>query len=316
MQNPHTFRRTLLLATAGIVVISAVNALRAQAPATDTKPPAFEVASVKPNNSGPVGLGPNNFRLQPGGRLTITNYPLRAIVGIAYQVQDQQLVGAPDWLYARFDILAKVDGDLPPLPRPQVFDAPTHPVFPMLRSLLAERFKLMVHREKRELPIYALVMARADRRLGPQLKRSTTSDCAPILAPHELAQRDSSPDPTTRSDGARQCYILGTMLGNVAHVTGDSQSMPQLAQVVLSGWANRIVVDRTNLPGLFNFTLDVAPEQVPQLPASGAPAPTPLESDRPSFFTAVQEQLGLKLESTKGPVDVLVIDHVEQPTPD
>ena len=109
MQNAQTFRRTFHLAAAGIVAIGAVNAVRAQTPGSDTIRPAFEVASVKPNNLGNPGA---RINVQPGGRVTLINLPLREIIRVAYQVPDLQLMGGPDWIRSsRFDIVAKADGE-------------------------------------------------------------------------------------------------------------------------------------------------------------------------------------------------------------
>jgi uncharacterized protein (TIGR03435 family) len=146
----------------------------------------------------------------------------------------------------------------------------------LLRSLLEDRFKFRVHREQRKMPIYALVRARNDGTLGPHFKQSTT-DCF--------------------KESAR-CGFAG---GPAGRVKADSIPMDILTQL-LGNATDRIVVDRTGLTGGFEVDLEWSPDQT--------------ASDRPSIFTAVQEQLGLKLESTKGPVDVVVIDHVERPMPD
>jgi uncharacterized protein (TIGR03435 family) len=295
-----------LLGAVGIVAIVGwvVGAL-AQVPAS----PAFEVASIKPNNSGPAFP---RFNIQAGGRVTMTNFPLREIIRAAYQMPDLQLVGGPDWINSRFDIVAKAVRDLPPAPSPPAYDAPTHPVFPLLRSLLAERFKLAVHQETRELPIYALVMARADRTLGPRLTRSTT-DCASVIAARQAPQAGAPVPPVPVQSDALLCGIKGARTGNVIRMVADSQSVAQLVQIV-TGFGNRVVVDQTNLTGLFSFDFSFTPDDA--LPAAGAPPLTQSDNSEPSFFTALREQLGLKLESTKGPVDVLVIDHVEHPTED
>ena len=131
--------------------------------ATDN--PSFEVASVKPNK----GDGPTESSTQPGGRVTMINVPLRFLIRTAYQVQDEQIVGAPNWIGAEhFDIIAKAPGDIPrPIP------GNVGPLQLMMRSLLSERFKLVVHHETREFPAYELALARRDGKLGPQLHPST-----------------------------------------------------------------------------------------------------------------------------------------------
>jgi uncharacterized protein (TIGR03435 family) len=156
--------------------------LRAQSAASATGSQAFEVASVKPNKSGD---GRVFFQMQPGGRFTATNVPVRELIRMAYGIQNFQLVGGPDWIgSARFDIVAKAEGDPPPSP----LFGPPGPMQMMVRTLLVERFKLAVHNETRDLPIYALVMARADGRLGPQLRASQV-DCAAAMAAARLRNR-------------------------------------------------------------------------------------------------------------------------------
>lgn len=268
----------------------------------------FEVASVKENKSGPVGA---RFVVQPGGRVTITNVNLREIIRVAYQVQDHQIVDGPEWIRAtRFDILAKSAIELPPLPPPPSFNAPSHPLFPLLRSLLAERFRLVVHKEQRDIPIYALVLARSDGRLGRQLTRSST-DCTAVTAAKDTRGQASSATAGAESGGAATCR----MVGSVGHISADSQPLSQLVQV-LAGWSNRFVVDRTNLAGLFNFSLDFTPDQMLQPGGDIAPAVAPTDSERPILFTAVQEQLGLRLMPTKERLDVVSIREVQMPTPD
>jgi uncharacterized protein (TIGR03435 family) len=165
MQNTRTFCRTFLLAIPGIVVIGAGSALRAQAPATDTKPSAFEVASVKPNRSGDQHI---TVHVQPGGRFNATNITLRLLIRNAYRVQDFLISGGPNWLNSEhFDILAKAKGN----PSPDEFSV-------MMRALLADRFKLLVHTETRERPVYALVLARSDEKLLCSLRRCTAARSA------------------------------------------------------------------------------------------------------------------------------------------
>jgi uncharacterized protein (TIGR03435 family) len=254
-------------------------------------PPAFEVSIVKPNKSADT-----NGMLQrlPGGRMTVTNMPLRPMITFAYQLAQYQLVGGPGWLATdRFDVVAKMNGNpeaVAPGRGPDVMQL-------ALRTLLADRFKLKVHRETRELDIYALVMVKGETP-GPLLK-PTKIDCAALAA----AQR-GQPPPPPRS-GAPFCGVQGN--GVSIHFGGLPASEIAVALAVPAG---RMVVDRTGLTGGWDFDLTFAPEQ-----RGLAPGAAPV-SDAPSFFTAIQEQLGLKLESTKGPVDVLVIESVEKPTLD
>jgi uncharacterized protein (TIGR03435 family) len=266
-----------------------------------TAGPTFEVASVKPNKSGEPFVRIGN---QPGGRFTATNVPLRLLIRNAYQIQDFQLIGAPDWVSSdRFDIVAKAEGEVPPAAP----GGPPGPIQFMLRALLAERFNLKMHSERRELPIYALILARSDGKLGAQL-RPAAVDCAALQAGRRGGPPLAPPQPGER-------LPCGIRVGP-GQLTGGSMPISQLA-TLLAPFVQRVVVDRTGLTGNFDFDLTWTPDQIPQgPPPAGAPLLPPVDPNGPSILTAVQEQLGLKLDSTKGPVDVLVVDRVEQPTPD
>ena len=290
-----------MLVAAAVVFVG--TGLVAQTPATDA--PSFEVASVKPNTSGDgfVRVG------GPPGRFNATNVPLRMLIQMAYQIQPFQLEGGPGWIGAdRFDIVAKVGGDVPAPPGPGV----PGPVQLMTRTLLTDRFKLVVHHETKEQAIYALVLARSDGKLGPQLKPSTT-DCAAVAA----ARGRSGPPPALPVPGVRpQC-------GMMVRPGGLSAGGLSIAQVAtnLSANVQRIVVDHTGLTGAFDVDLTWTPDQVPQRAPGAGDGPiqfngVSIDPNGPSLFTALQEQLGLKLESTRGPVDVLVIDRAEKPTED
>jgi bla regulator protein blaR1 len=288
-----------IAAVGGPLAIGVVHAprLRAQADSLRIGEQKFEVASVKPNHSGD---GPNRLALQPGGRITAENMALRNLVRFAFQLQDFQLVGGPDWIAKeRFDVVAKAEHDIVPTP-----PGTTGPGQLMLRSLLADRFKLAIHQEKRELPVYALVVARSDGRLGPQLQRSAV-DCQAIVTA-QLGRGGPAP----MVNGRPQCGMRNAP-GNLI---GGGFPLSQLV-TALSQFAQRTVVDRTGLTGNFDVELHWTPEQL-LTPPPGAPPLPPVDPNGPSLFTAVQEQLGLKLESTKDSVEVLVIDHVEHPTPD
>ena len=280
------------------------------APAATQSLPQFEVASIKPNKSGEnrVMLG-----IQPGGRFTATNVTLRMLIRNAYQLQEFQITGGPSWIADdRFDIVAKAesgDGIGDPF-RAEPNGQPSRGQL-MIRALLAERFKLVVHNEDKEMPIYALVLARSDGKLGPQLKVSET-DCAAMMAAARGRGRGPMPPPGPPQAGApMQCGIrIGP--GNMA--VGGSP-MTQIA-TSLAMFAGRIVVDKTGLAGNYDFTLAWTPDQMPgagQRPP-GAPEPPPIDPNGPSLFTAVQEQLGLKLDSQRGPVAIIVIDRAERPT--
>ena len=294
----------LIAGTALVLSVTALSVSRpnAQAPAQapDAKPPlTYEAASVKPNKSGGPG---SNIRRFPGGRLQATNMPLRALITFAYQLQPFQLVGDPGWLRTEtFDIVAKMEGDPPPVMPGQGPD----PHMVAMRTLLADRFKLAVHRETREMDIYALVIARPDGKPGPAL-RPTTQDCEAVM---EAAKRGTLPPPSGPNDPVT-CGTRG-MPGRI-QVGG----MPLLSFAnMLSGRVQRTVVDRTGLPGAWDFEITFAPESAP-IPAPPGVELPPGDPTAPSLFTAIQEQLGLRLQSTKGPVDVLVVDSIERPVSD
>jgi uncharacterized protein (TIGR03435 family) len=279
--------------------------LVAQAPAP-AESPTFEVASVRPNTSGD---NKQMVQILPGGRYNGINIPPRLLIMNSYGLQPQQLVGAPDWISSeRFDIVAKAEGDLgPPVSR----DGPSRLQL-MIRALLEERFKLKVHREPREVPVYALVLARPDGRLGSGLTVSTV-DCEALAA-----SRRGAPPPDLPKPGERlQC---GAWVG-FGELTAGAQPLQELVSL-LSSTVGRSVVDRTGLNGRYDITLRWTPDRVLQRTA-GAAAGDPIrvngvdiDPNGPSIFTAIQEQLGLKLESERGTVEALVIDHIERPTPD
>jgi uncharacterized protein (TIGR03435 family) len=247
--------------------------------------PSFEVASIKQNRSNSAAW---SMTMPPGGRFNFSNATPDTIIRWAYRLQDLQLAGMPSWASsARFDVVARSESTPPP---------DEARMQSMMQTLLAERFKLVAHREARELPIYALVLARADRQPGPAL-RSSQVDCAAVAA----AARTSTPPPL----GNRP--LCGVRMGSGSMIAGGL-TMPRLV-ANLTRVVDRIVVDRTNLAGAFDIDLHWAPEQ-------SSPDAAPVDPNAPSIFTAMQEQLGLKLDSTRAPVDVLVIDHVERPAED
>ncbi len=239
---------------------------------SDQKPLAFEVASVKPNMSGEQPA--NNWTLAPG-RTDFHNSQVMQLIKRAWGDFSLTTEGGPGWLSSdRFDVVAQYPADTPPAARDL-----------MLRALLVERFKLSAHIVSRETPIYALVLARKDSTLGPQLQPAL-ADCAPTGR--------SNPPPSCSNSVSPGRGMINANYFDMATLTRALSSLPAVG---------RRVVDRTGLLGGYKMALTFAP-------SPGQP------SDAPSIFTALQEQLGLRLESTKGPVDVLVIDHVERPTPD
>ena len=247
--------------------------------------PSFEVASVKPNNSGERG---SRLGMSPNGRMTATNVSLKQLILNAYNLRDFQVTGGPNWLDVdRFDISATVGHAIQPTP-----GGPPQELFEMVKNLLADRFKLLAHTETKDVPIYRLLLARADGKLGPKM-RAAEVDCEALM------RSGATPPPPAPG----QMGACGTRISD-GHLNGRGGNLAQMARTFasLSG-VGRIVVDNTGLTGAFDIDLDWA--QDPSADAAG-----------PSIFTALQEQLGLKLESSRGPVDVLVIDRVEPPTPD
>jgi uncharacterized protein (TIGR03435 family) len=293
--------------TMALVVIAVASAMTlnliAQQPAGEPSP-TFEVASVRPNMSGD---NKTSSQTLPGGRYNAINNLPRQLIMRAYGLQDQQLVGAPDWISSeRFDIVAKAEGELGPV---LLRDGNPSRLQLMIRSLLEERFKLKVHREPRQVDIYALIPVRTDGRLGPQLKPSTI-DCEALRA----ARRKGGPGPEPEKPGERPQCGARMVAGEL--ITGG---LP-LGELVstLAGTVGRSVVDRTGLTGNYDIHLKWTPDFVRQRAPGDVVRINGIEFDPsgPSIFTALQEQLGLKLESERGTVEALVIDHIERPSPD
>jgi uncharacterized protein (TIGR03435 family) len=224
-------------------------------------PPAFEAASIKNNRSGERAT---SMRSLPGGRIEGRNRTLKLLIQNAFELQGFQILGGPDWIdSARFDVSATANRDVTPAERGT-----------MMRGLLADRFKLRTHTERREAPIYALRLERPDGRPGAALKKAS----------------DDARGGFRESDGS---------------LTTERTSMERLVRE-LTSYAGRPVVDETGLTGEWALTLTWAPEGA----AGGG------DSNLASIFTAMREQLGLKLDATRGPVEMLVIDHAEKPTED
>ncbi len=238
--------------------------------------PQFEVASIKQSKSGD---GAAFFSPYPGGRFLARNASIQQLMRLAYRLLDFQIFGAPAWLNTeRYDIEAKAAKDHP-------FDV----IYSMLQSLLEERLQLKFHRETKEETVYALVVAKSG-------KLQDTGEC--------------DARPATPRPGRWKCGNVATPPG---HITGDGITIALLIHV-LSESTGRIVLDKTNLTGKYDVDLQFAPDQA-QFQAPPSLPPTPLAClNGPSLFTALQEQLGLKLESQKGPVEIMVIDHVERPS--
>jgi uncharacterized protein (TIGR03435 family) len=265
---------------------------------TASQQPAFDVASVRSSVDG----GNTSFSPRANGQLVVTNTPLRTLILRAYGLHDSQLIDAPDWAgQERFDIDARVE------PAPRSPDA----LMPMLRTLLVQRFRLRTRTEMRQLPAYVLVHARSDRRLGPLIRR-TQADCsagARVMTREELMAiaKDGWPPCgqvvtisflTTASDGTQSSKI---------RVRRSGVTLADFA-TLLQGQVDRPVVDRTGLDGLFDVEYSFAPQ--PPGPSTALAAGANL----PPILVALEEQLGLKLESERTQVPVLVVESAERPT--
>jgi uncharacterized protein (TIGR03435 family) len=265
----------------------AVSASQAPATAQSKVPEAFDVASVKPNNSGAVGEQVRFY--PPSGRVTMTNVTVKRLIQNAYQLQDQQIAGGPDWIAtAHFDVVANSEtANLSPMDR-----------WMMVRALLADRFKLKMHTEPREQSVFGLVVSRRDGTLGEHLK-AVTPDCKAPAAPRTEPIDLSAPN---------QC---GVIMGGPGRMNFRGVTMEVLA-AQLSSRVGRSVVDRTGLTGRFDLDLEFAPTPVRSDGSDPSLGDRP-PSESPSIYTALQEQLGLKLESQRSQVNVTVIDSAERP---
>lgn len=296
-------RRMMLPLGAFVVVFALAFALAANA----GKPPQaqsqgaaavpstyqYDVVSVKPNTSGGRGgstISPDGF-----SRRATT---LTSLIYTAYALRfPEQLIGAPPWISSdKFDVDTKMDGSVMDALQKMSQDDRSAARRQMMQGLLADRFKLTVHLETRELPVYTLVIAKG----GLKMKEATPGDTYP--------------------NGLK---ILGGA-GGMVYQTGPSGLMitaqaAAVAQLIpnISREVGRIVLDKTGLTGNYDFIFQFTPEayRVPSnLGEGGGSVPLPPDFGAISIFTAVQEQLGLKLESVKASIDVVVIDHVERPS--
>ena len=254
-----------------------------------TAGPTFDVASVILNRSGDMRL---RFGGDPG-RYQIINAPLRTIIRVAFQVQDYQIVEAPDWIATeRFDIVATTSA-VAPAERAA-----------MLRTLLADRFALRTHGERRDMPIFEMALTRVDGRLGPSARR-TDVDCA---AP---ARTFGTPGSAV---GARVDRPPCGLIVRPGELIAGAMSMTEFARQ-LAPHVDRFVLDRTGIAGVYDFEVQFTPEQATLPPPDAAPL-LPLKSDGGSLFNALREQLGVRLTATRASIEVLVIDRVNRPTPD
>jgi uncharacterized protein (TIGR03435 family) len=278
---------------------------------------SFEVASIKPSNPNPTGpLGATPMVLPALGRLTATNVTLRMLVITAFQKQPFQVAGGPPWQNAdKFDINAKAE------------DATltTDQMLGLLQTLLVDRFKLKMHTETREVPIYALVISRSDGKTGAKLKPST--DTCPDFKVQQQKQLEAiakggiaglvaaAPKPGE----AAPCAFapLAQQTPGAVGLKASGQSITTLA-LLLTQLTGRPVEDKTGLKGLYDFEIVIDVQTLMNMYAELGinVGPLPPLPEGPSLATQLQEDLGLKLDARRGPGEVLVIDSAERPSPD
>jgi uncharacterized protein (TIGR03435 family) len=299
-QIKHLLRALAFATVAAPIFLALASAApsRAQSPAQNSTvaTPAYEyeVATIKPNKSGSGNININT----PADGFVVTNFPLSRILQLAFGVPDSQISGAPDWANSEsFDIDAKMDSATADALKKLSADDRRLARQKMLQALLIARFKLVFHRDSKELPVYWLSIAKN----GPKI--------------HEAKSDDTYANGIPAVGGRGGAGVM-MMNGGVGTLTVTAQGVPigNLLRT-LANAVGRPVLDKTTLTGLYDFTLTYAsdPSQLRGL-YGGAPGSQPSEPESPSVFTAVQEQLGLKLDSGKGPVEIFVIDHVERPS--
>jgi uncharacterized protein (TIGR03435 family) len=286
--------RRLLLATATVLAAAPTSSVRS---ATDARP-AFQGVSVKPSTLAPSERG--TTRLQPGGGFAATNVTLRQLIEFAHQrhpFDRREVTGGPAWVDTdRFDVVARAASEHVIDP-----DGGLRHTWDMVQTLLAQRFKLRVHEENKDRPVYALMRAQAAGPLGPRLRR-TDADCS--------AATKGPPTPPRAGQGP-PCGVKtppGRLFANTA-------TMATIASL-LSPHLDRAVVDRTALEGRFDVELEAAEIKAPP---DYKPGPSDLglpPAAGPSIFVAVRQQLGLRLEPQVAPVPIVVIDYAEKPAPD
>ena len=246
--------------------------------ASQAPKPSFEVASVKPGTPPPgrTFSSPNN--IQPGGRYTSRYWPLSTVIQFAYDIRDVQLTGGPDWVRAdRFDIVASAGREVS-----------RDDIRAMVQTLLADRFRLVLRKEQREMAIHRLVLDRSDGRLGPNLVKLTdTLDC---------------------TAAGKQTNPFRPAAGTLTTMASGCGPMSRVAEST-EREVGTIVQDHTGLTGEWFFRVNYVQTRNPPPGATPNPDAAPLS-------TAIREQLGLRLEATRGAVDLFVIESVQPPTPD
>ena len=248
----------------------------AQSPATHSVSHEFEVASVKP--TVPDWQGGAYFTMRGGHEFVVKNYTLKSLVAAAWDLPTRLISGGTAWITVdHYDIVARTPGEIPPSRDEQML---------MLQKLLSDRFKLTVHREQKAFPIYSLTVAKS----GSRMKKS------------EGAPPDGRPALVFRLFPERRALL-----------PVHDATMAEFASVLQQGAVDRPVVDKTGLTGRYDFDLDWAPDESDFAGMMRARPPLPEDSAKPGIFAALQQQLGLKLDATRGLIDTIVIDHLEKP---
>ena len=260
----------------------------------------FEVVSIKPSDPFAVP----QMSMSPG-RYNVAGVRVQGIISEALRVPPNRITGLPDWSFKeRYTIAAKAPEGTP--------STDGRAMFVMLTNLLKDRFRMATHTETREMPVYNLVFARNDKRFGPAFKESSAECRAALAARYEEVRRGAR---AAGRIGPSECESVRINPGGTASLSGVRMDM--IAQI-LTPYVGRPVIDKTGLTSYYNVTLKWTPEvgSASVAPPGLPPGTLPLDPDAPNLFTAVQEQLGLKLENARAPLDVVVIDSVEHPTPD
>ena len=297
----HTFgmRRKVFLSIAALTSLAipiAFGAARAMSIQTQSQPSAFnpsdfkfDVVSIKPNKSGTDAFEVHNPFDAFGG----TNYSLEMLIHDAYGIYEEyRYLGAPNWVSSdRYDIEMKLDSVT--ADRLQTLSSADRKVAweHMIQTVLSERFGLKAHRDTREFPVYFLVVAKG----GPKLRES----------------KPNPDDPKAPKNAVWHESMKNGMMIMPAQLMPIEQLASRLSSIV-----GRVVLDRTGLPGRYDFTLQFADERsarpISVGTGNGQPVPSAQDPDDVSVFKALQDQLGLKLESGKGPIEIIVIDHIER----
>jgi bla regulator protein blaR1 len=261
--------------------------------------PVYEVASIRPSKFGSGGIISWDF---PPNGISAKNVTLQRVIQMAYGVEDYQISGAPKWLNAEtYNLEAKTESHIADKLRELTFEQRGVEQQPMLQALLADRCKLILHRESRELPVYALTIAKGGLKI-------------------QQAKPDNTyPNGMKDLNGHGHGNIMGFGRGSL---TGQGVPIAFLARMLSQQQLGRPVLDMTGLKGDYDFALEWTPgeshrEMFKGTEVSGQEgslSPSSFDSSGASIFTAIQDQLGLKLESQRGPVEILVIDHVERPS--